>query len=266
MDNNQGLISCGLGCWMVAALGGVLTAGLLWVLGGWSFMQGAFIGLLVLVVAGALLSWILCRPLPAAGEVRQPSASSDNDAAARPAAAAPAAAPAAAAPAAAAAAEPAPVEVKPTTALKGEAELAGRKGEWKYEGDKTAASAEKPAAAASAETTPSAAAPAASEPVVAAEGPGSKPETLAAARDGQPDDLKQIKGVGPKLEALLHSMGFFHFDQVAAWGPQEVAWVDQNLQGFKGRVSRDNWVSQAKILAEGGETEFSKKVGKGGVY
>ena len=46
----------------------------------------------------------------------------------------------------------------------------------------------------------------------------------------------------------------------------EVAWVDQNLEGFKGRVTRDEWVAQAKLLAEGGETEFSKRVDKGGVY
>jgi predicted flap endonuclease-1-like 5' DNA nuclease len=45
-----------------------------------------------------------------------------------------------------------------------------------------------------------------------------------------------------------------------------VAWVDQNLEGFKGRVSRDDWVEQAKLLAAGGETEFSKKVDKGDVY
>ncbi|MEO1424141.1 MAG: hypothetical protein AAFV09_13355 [Pseudomonadota bacterium] len=42
--------------------------------------------------------------------------------------------------------------------------------------------------------------------------------------------------------------------------------MDDNLEGFKGRVSRDNWVEQAKLLASGGETEFSKKVGDGGVY
>jgi len=95
---------------------------------------------------------------------------------------------------------------------------------------------------------------------------GSKPATLTAARDGGPDDLKQIKGVGPKMEGMLHGMGFFHFDQVAAWSAQEVAWVDANLEGFKGRVSRDNWVEQAKLLAAGGETAFSKKVEKGGVY
>ncbi|MCT4557460.1 MAG: NADH-quinone oxidoreductase subunit NuoE [Pelagimonas sp.] len=85
----------------------------------------------------------------------------------------------------------------------------------------------------------------ASEP----EAPGVKPQTLEAARDGGPDDLKRIKGVGPKLEALLHRLGFFHFDQVAAWTADEVAWVDQNLEGFKGRVSRDEWVKQAKEFA-----------------
>jgi predicted flap endonuclease-1-like 5' DNA nuclease len=61
-------------------------------------------------------------------------------------------------------------------------------------------------------------------------------------------------------------MGYYHFDQIAAWTDKEVAWVDENLQGFKGRVSRDNWVDQAKILASGGETEFSKRVDEGDVY
>jgi predicted flap endonuclease-1-like 5' DNA nuclease len=93
-----------------------------------------------------------------------------------------------------------------------------------------------------------------------------RPEALAAARDGAPDDLKQIKGVGPVLEKLLHSLGFYHFDQVAAWTAEEVAWVDDNLEGFKGRVSRDEWVAQAKILAAGGTTEFSRRVEDGEVY
>lgn len=95
---------------------------------------------------------------------------------------------------------------------------------------------------------------------------GVKPATLSEARGGQPDDLKQIKGIGPKLELLCHELGFFHFDQVAAWTADEVAWVDANLQGFKGRVSRDNWVEQAKVLAAGGTTEFAQKVKKGDVY
>ena len=112
-----------------------------------------------------------------------------------------------------------------------------------------------PAAAAAAAPT---AAPATTE--------GSRPEALSGPRDGKADNLKEIKGVGPKLEKLCNSMGFYHFDQIAAWTADEVAWVDQNLEGFKGRVTRDEWVEQAKILAAGGETEFSKKVDDGKVY
>ena len=81
---------------------------------------------------------------------------------------------------------------------------------------------------------------------------GTAPVGLSAPRDGQPDDLKQIKGVGPKLETLLHSMGFYHFDQIAAWTDDEVAWVDENLVGFKGRVTRDDWVAQARAMAAEG--------------
>ncbi len=93
-----------------------------------------------------------------------------------------------------------------------------------------------------------------------------KPELLKKARKGGADDLKMIKGVGPKLEQLLHKLGVYHFDQVASWRKKEVEWVDENLEGFKGRVSRDNWVRQAKVLAKGGQTEFSKRAGKGGIY
>ena len=95
---------------------------------------------------------------------------------------------------------------------------------------------------------------------------GTKPKSLKKARGGKADNLKEIKGVGPKLEALLNSLGFFHFDQIAAWTEAELAWVDDNLEGFKGRATRDEWVAQAKVLATGGETEFSKRVEKGEVY
>ncbi|RNF35709.1 NADH-quinone oxidoreductase subunit NuoE [Paracoccus methylarcula] len=93
----------------------------------------------------------------------------------------------------------------------------------------------------------------------AAEETGRRPQGLDAPKDGAADDLKLIKGVGPKLEKLLNSLGFWHFDQIASWGPDELAWVDANLEGFKGRASRDEWVAQAKILAEGGKTEFSTR-------
>ena len=77
----------------------------------------------------------------------------------------------------------------------------------------------------------------------------SKPEGLTAPRSGGADDLKQISGIGPAMEKLLHGLGYYHFDQVAAWTPAEEAWVDDNLEGFKGRVSRDNWIDQAKVLS-----------------
>jgi len=91
-----------------------------------------------------------------------------------------------------------------------------------------------------------------------------EPETLKEARGGKPDDLKKLKGVGPKLETTLNELGFYHFDQVAGWGPQEIAWVDSRLK-FKGRIERDGWIEQAKILASGEETEFSKRVEAGEV-
>jgi NADH-quinone oxidoreductase subunit E len=93
-----------------------------------------------------------------------------------------------------------------------------------------------------------------------------KPLGLTAPRETGADDLKRIKGVGPKLETVLHGLGYFHYDQIAAWSPEEVAWVDANLEGFRGRVTRDGWVEQARVLAEEGETEFSQRVDRGEVY
>lgn len=102
--------------------------------------------------------------------------------------------------------------------------------------------------------------------ILEGENEGTRPAGLDAPRDGKADDLKMIKGVGPKMEKLCNSLGFWHFDQVASWTPDEVAWVDANLQGFKGRVSRDEWVEQARLLAAGEETEFSRRVEDGDVY
>ena len=71
---------------------------------------------------------------------------------------------------------------------------------------------------------------------------------LTEAREGGPDDLKRISGVGPKLEGALHSNGVFHFDQIVAWGPAEIAYMDDQLS-FKGRIERDNWIAQATEFA-----------------
>ena len=95
---------------------------------------------------------------------------------------------------------------------------------------------------------------------------GVGPPTLSAARGGAADDLKRIKGIGPKLEASLNELGFYHFDQIAAWSDSDVDWADEKFGGTLKRVRRDDWVAQARTLAEGGDTDFSKKVDKGDYY
>ena len=64
----------------------------------------------------------------------------------------------------------------------------------------------------------------------------------------QPDDLKVISGIGPKLESVLNGLGVWTYAQIAKWTPEEVAWVDDYLQ-FKGRIERDGWIAQAGKLA-----------------
>ncbi len=96
---------------------------------------------------------------------------------------------------------------------------------------------------------------------------GVMPRNLKTSADeGNADNLKEIKGIGPKLEKLCNKLGIYYFNQIANWDDAEVAWMDSNLEGFKGRVTRDDWVGQAKILAKGGSTEFSKKVDDGKIY
>ncbi|SFS06694.1 NADH-quinone oxidoreductase subunit E [Yoonia litorea] len=76
-----------------------------------------------------------------------------------------------------------------------------------------------------------------------------EPELLSGPRDGGADDLKKISGVGPKLEGVLNELGFYHYDQIAAWTEEEIAWVDSRLK-FKGRIARDGWIEQAQELAK----------------
>ncbi|MEM1275429.1 MAG: hypothetical protein AAGH74_02810 [Pseudomonadota bacterium] len=65
----------------------------------------------------------------------------------------------------------------------------------------------------------------------------------------EPDDLKQIKGVGVKLEAKLNGLGITQFTQIANWTEDDIATIDDQLN-FKGRITRDDWVAQAKRLSE----------------
>lgn len=88
------------------------------------------------------------------------------------------------------------------------------------------------------------------------------PPAPAAPSDSEPDDLRRIKGVGPKLAALLHSLGVTRYAQIAAWTDEDVAAIDAKLGTFAGRIARDSWIEQAKLLAAGDTAGFEGKFGK----
>ena len=79
---------------------------------------------------------------------------------------------------------------------------------------------------------------------------GARPDSLMAP-NGKADDLTRIKGIGPKLSTRLNDIGIYHFKQIAKWSDQEAQWVDDYLAS-KGRVGRESWVSQARILSANG--------------
>ena len=70
--------------------------------------------------------------------------------------------------------------------------------------------------------------------------------------DGEKDDLTQIIGIGKVFERTLHDLGIFHFRQIAAFGPAEIARINSELKEFKGRIEHDDWIGQAR------ELEFKK--------
>jgi predicted flap endonuclease-1-like 5' DNA nuclease len=88
--------------------------------------------------------------------------------------------------------------------------------------------------------------------------PGAEKPRLLSGPKGNPDDLKQISGIGPKLERTLNELGVYHFHQIAQFTASNVAWVDEHLRS-KGRIRREGWVEQAVELAAGRPTEFSHR-------
>jgi len=76
--------------------------------------------------------------------------------------------------------------------------------------------------------------------------------------DGAPDDLKLIKGIGPKFEKDLNGKGIYYFRQIGAWGKKDVTMVEGVIDSFPGRIERDEWVKQAKGLAKGGAPRAMK--------
>ena len=105
-------------------------------------------------------------------------------------------------------------------------------------------------------------APAAEAP--SAEAPEPTPPEPAApvpASDGS-GDLTQLKGLGPKLAATLAELGYTRIDQIAALTPEEAAPLDAQLGAFQGRMARDRWIEQAKLLSAGDRAGYEAQFGK----
>jgi predicted flap endonuclease-1-like 5' DNA nuclease len=78
------------------------------------------------------------------------------------------------------------------------------------------------------------------------------------------DDLKRIRGIGVLIEKRLNALGITSYEQVANWTKTDIDIISSQLD-FRGRIERENWIEQARILASGGQTEFSRRVDRGDV-
>lgn len=87
---------------------------------------------------------------------------------------------------------------------------------------------------------------------------------LATPVTGEVEDLKRIRGIGVLIEKKLNSLGIATYEQVANWTGADIDRISQLLD-FKGRIERENWIEQARILASGGQTEFSRRADRGDV-
>lgn len=90
------------------------------------------------------------------------------------------------------------------------------------------------------------------------------PPVAAPAPAASADDLTRIKGLGPKIAALLNELGVTSYAQIAGWSAEDAAAIDAQLGRFSGRISRDQWIAQAQLLAAGDEAGFAKKFGQNG--
>jgi NADH-quinone oxidoreductase subunit E len=246
--------------WIFAVVAGVMAFVVAKVVGGFDYTTSGFFAVVITGVAGLVIG----MPWGAADRIPKPEVEADAAHAAAPvAAAAPAAVSAPVAPMAEAAPLMAASTVSSAPVAEPPAPAAAKApaATPKVAAKPKAEAKPKAAAAPKAEAKPKAAAKPKAEPAPAAPAPagGIKPKALKAARKGVADDLKVIEGIGPAMEKLLNEGGIFHIDQIAAWGPAEVEWMDGNLKGFKGRVTRDKWVAQAKLIGEVGLEEFLRR-------
>lgn len=259
---------CRRNAWLVALAGGALVALMLLLLAQFGVLKALMLGAVAGVLLGIFLVWAFCsqgapegvpqsEPLPAAEPAATLPAGHPVEPAAEPMAGSGSKQIVFPAPESASDRRPEPTPAAPAAAPPAfvSAQSAGR--------SESATEAAAPAGTASAAPARGMAAPrkvrpaggldaalakSRNEPAVPAAG------MLGAPRGGKADDLKLIRGVGPKLEVLLNEVGVWHFDQIAAWKAKDIAHVDERLVGFHGRITRDKWVKQAKALAAGGAT------------
>ncbi|RVD55998.1 proton-conducting membrane transporter, partial [Mesorhizobium sp. M8A.F.Ca.ET.023.02.2.1] len=120
------------------------------------------------------------------------------------------------------------------------------------------APASAPAAKAPAAKAPAAKAPAKTSAAPKA-APAAKKTAPAAAKpaSGKPDNLRRLIGIGPVNEKLLKAQGVTTFAQIAAWTSADIKRIE-DVMNFDGRIARERWIEQAKLLAAGNEAEFAK--------
>ena len=119
----------------------------------------------------------------------------------------------------------------------------------------------KPAAAKSAAAKPAASKPAAAKASAAPKPAASKPAAApkkAAPAAGKADNLRRLIGIGPVNDKLLKGLGVTTYAQIAAWTAADVKRIEDTLN-FDGRIAREKWIEQAKLLAAGDETEFARQ-------
>lgn len=214
MSNNLESMNCQTKSWLIAAAVGGVAFILMAALWGWGWFFSLLLGVIAAGVLGFLISQFLCSDAPAA-QPEQPTSDAKSTSAPEPT------------PAQSAVQEPMP---------------AATPADMPATPDPLAV----PQDARPLSTPESAQAPVApSEPSAEQD----TPPVMAAPR-GAADDLRKIKGLGPKLEEKLNALGIWHYDQIANWTEAHVAWADEQLSA-RGRVARDDWVGQARALSAG---------------
>ncbi|MCG7509213.1 proton-conducting membrane transporter, partial [Mesorhizobium sp. IRAMC:0171] len=103
-----------------------------------------------------------------------------------------------------------------------------------------------------------AAKPAASKPAAASQPAKAAAAKTAKATSAKPDDLRRLIGIGPVNQRRLKEHGITTFAQIAGWTADDIKRVEEYLQ-FDGRIERERWVEQAKLLAAGNEKEFARR-------